>query len=199
MSTNTICFVYVIKRCEEVYIIMLCFIIDSAIIKVVSFTDIMRITKHLQSRFIRISFIENVIKYQSYCCIIVFLYYRILVFSQVVDHILSGMLTSQTYIAYLNKPNPTQPYNLVVVPKSKLDKEHFIMSSFGVMHVTPTGDNGEKFMWKYLWTNKYYISIYTDRGADIQTEIHTYWQKQIRYTSLAKTWQTATLWLYHLR
>jgi len=65
---------------------------------------------------------------------------------EVVDHILGGMLTDQTYIAYLNKPFTTKPYHLIVVPKSKLNKEHFIISSVGGMHVIPNGENGKNFV-----------------------------------------------------
>ena len=62
---------------------------------------------------------------------------------EVVEHILGGMLRDDTYIAYLNKSSPTSPYDLVVVPKPELHREHFIMSSFGVMHVRPNGENGQ--------------------------------------------------------
>ncbi|XP_063678500.1 dynein heavy chain domain-containing protein 1-like [Bolinopsis microptera] len=78
---------------------------------------------------------------------------------EVVDHILSGMLTTQTYIAYLNKPNPTRPYHLIVVPKSKLQPEHFIMSSFGVMHVLPNGDNEVYSLSKWLRNAQIYDHI----------------------------------------
>nr|XP_018667303.2 dynein heavy chain domain-containing protein 1-like [Ciona intestinalis] len=48
---------------------------------------------------------------------------------------------------YLNKATSRHysPYNLISVPRDHVDKEHFIFSSFGVLHILPNGTDSETF------------------------------------------------------
>ena len=36
-----------------------------------------------------------------------------------------------------------RPYDLLSVPRDQIEKEHYIFSSFGVLHIYPDGDQSE--------------------------------------------------------
>ena len=61
----------------------------------------------------------------------------------VIEAYSSGRLHSESESVYLNYANsvPWNPYDLTVVPKTRANPEHFVVSKFGVLHVYPNGDS----------------------------------------------------------
>ena len=60
---------------------------------------------------------------------------------QTIEAFASGKLKSESETIYLNYADPWRqnPYNLVVVAKTKADPEHFVISKFGILCVYPDG------------------------------------------------------------
>ena len=60
---------------------------------------------------------------------------------QTIEAFASGKLKSESESIYLNYAEPFRqnPYNLVVVSKTKADPEHFVVSKFGILCVYPDG------------------------------------------------------------
>lgn len=60
---------------------------------------------------------------------------------QIIEAFASGKLKSESESIYLNYADPFRqnPYNLVVVSKTKADPEHFVVSKFGILCVYPDG------------------------------------------------------------
>lgn len=71
----------------------------------------------------------------------------------------SGKFVSESEFVYLNYTNPDKscPYDLTVVPKTKVHPEHFIMSKFGIILVTP--DETSTFQMFSDWLRE--ASLYT--------------------------------------
>ncbi len=57
----------------------------------------------------------------------------------VIEAFASGLLKAESEFVYLNYTNPDKrmPYDLTVVPKTKIEPEHFVMSKFGIICVIP--------------------------------------------------------------
>ncbi len=60
---------------------------------------------------------------------------------QIIEAFASGKLKSESESIYLNYADPFRqnPYNLVVVSKTRADPEHFVVSKFGILCVYPGG------------------------------------------------------------
>ena len=61
----------------------------------------------------------------------------------IIEAFATGRLKSGAEAVYLNYRDsvPWNPYSLLVVPKTRVDQEHFIISKFGVLHVYPDGES----------------------------------------------------------
>lgn len=60
----------------------------------------------------------------------------------VIEAFASGRLQAGAESVYLNPTlcSPWNPYSLTVVPKTRANPEHYIISKFGILHVQPCGD-----------------------------------------------------------
>lgn len=61
----------------------------------------------------------------------------------VVEAFASGKLQTESESVYLNYADskPWNPYSLVVVLKTRVNAEHFVVSKFGIVHVFPNGES----------------------------------------------------------
>ena len=61
----------------------------------------------------------------------------------IIEAFATGRLKSGAEAVYLNYRDsvPWNPYSLLVVPKTRIDREHFIISKFGVLHIYPDGES----------------------------------------------------------
>ena len=65
----------------------------------------------------------------------------------------TGSLQAGAESVYLNyaPTTPWNPYKLVVVPRTRTDPEHFIISKFGILHVHPDGSSDLQSFADWLW------------------------------------------------
>ena len=61
----------------------------------------------------------------------------------IIEAFATGRLKSGAEAVYLNYSDsvPWNPYSLLVVPKTRINQEYFIISKFGILHVYPDGES----------------------------------------------------------
>lgn len=111
---------------------------------------------------------------------------------QAIEAFATGQLKSESESIYLNYANHWRqnPYNLVVVPKTRADPEHFVISKFGILCVYPDGTSDLQSFAEWLREASLFqllrhipfLKYYRLKKAFVQ------WYQNIRFAHYAAVW-----------